>query len=807
MISTTRSHPSRTYAVLCGCMFVSGIAGLIYQLVWSRYLSLFVGSSGRAQIIVLATFMGGLGAGSYLFGRRADKTPDSLRLYGLLEIGIAALGICYPLAFDRVRELFIAIVKTMGLSSFGLGVAAAITCAITILIPTILMGGTLPVLGRYLINHPNLVGKRISVLYYVNSLGAVIGTIITGFFLLRWAGLQGTITIAAMLNLVAAAGAFIVRAQSIPARVFVEGDHANDRPVDASARKRALITMVAITLSGTAAFLLEIAWVRMMTLVLGSASNSFALMLAAFISGISLGSFVLSFKKKDEGYFAILGWSLVAVGLTTLLTLFGYERLPLLLNQWLTSFERAEKNYGWFQLISFLICFSVMVIPTVFMGLTLPAASRVVSQSLGSIGRKVGGVFAVNTMGSLMGAIVGGFILLPLIGIRHLIEVAVAIDVTLGLWILFSDAEYRARFATSWKCAALCTTAIAALYVIALPEWDLRIFTSATYRTKSRIQNQDELRRMTSGREILFYRDGKDATITVLSDRSKLGIEEKKKTLLINGKPDASTAIDMYTQMLLAHFPMMLHPDPQNVLVIGFGSGVTIGSVSLYHPKLAECVELIPEVIEAGKEFAPYNHDVLNNPNVNIILQDAKTHLQVSQHQYDVIISEPTNPWISGVAGLFTREFLNTARSKMKPGGIFIQWFHTYEIKDESLFSIINTFNEVFPYNAIFNQMGTDVCIVGSTEPFDPDFVRMERTLARPDVAQDLKKFGIEGVFPILSMQVTAKNRSAAPYSTIGGINSDFFPRLEYDAQVGFFVSHRSSLIYLLDRRYTAPPI
>lgn len=801
------SRARRTYVILCACMFVSGIAGLVYQLVWSRYLALFVGSSGRAQIIVLATFMGGLGAGAYLFGRRADGARSPLRLYALLEVGIGLLGVAYPFFFEPVRDLFLALVRAMGFGAFAMAVAAAITCAITILIPTTLMGGTLPVLGRYLISSPALVGKRIAVLYYVNSLGAVVGTVITGYFLLRTIGLQGAITLAAVLNFVAAAGALMVRAMDGETAFSPAVSDEATAPSASVSDATVTITMVAITLSGAAAFFLEIAWVRMMTLVLGSASNSFALMLAAFISGISIGSFILSFKKSDRGYFAILGWSLVAVGLTTLLTLFGYERLPVLLNQWLTSFERTEANYGWFQLVSFFLCFSVMVVPTIFMGLTLPAASRVASQAIGSVGRKVGGVFAVNTIGSLAGAVIGGFVLLPMIGIRHLIEVAVAMDVILGLMVLLSDVEMRARFVSSWKGALLATVAITGIYLVGVPQWDLRMFTAGTYRTSARIENLEELRDLSSQRNMIYYRDGKDATITVLEDVNQLGTEAKKKVLLINGKPDASTSIDMYTQMMLAHFSMMMHPDPQSVLVVGFGSGVTIGTASLYHPKLAECVELIPEVIEAGENFSAYNHNVLKNPAVNIIIQDAKTHMQVSPHQYDVIISEPTNPWISGVAGLFSKEFMTTAREKLKPGGFYIQWFHSYEIKDESLFSILNTFNEVFPYSILYNQMGTDIAVVGSTTPFKPDFARMETLLAQPDVAADLRKFGIEGLLPVLSMQLAVKNNSPAPYSTIGGTNSDFLPKLEYDAQVGFFLSRGARMLSLLDGRYTAAPI
>lgn len=797
--------------ILSGCMFLSGIAGLIYQVVWSRYLTLFIGSSGRAQTIILATFMGGLALGAWLFGRKADTTRTPLRLYASLEIGIGFLGVLYPVIFEPVRGLFLAIVRWLGLSPLTLDIAALVTCAMMILVPTTLMGGTLPVLGRYLIRNVNRIGRRIATLYYLNSFGAVLGSILAGFFLIRLFGLQLTIVLAAIINLFVASLCFVLIAME--ERGFIEEpEEAEDLGTPIIRRETAAmrgplpagtIALIVIAVSGGVSFLYEIAWIRMLTLVLGSSSNSFALMLSAFIFGITVGSFILSRKKSDEGHFQILGWSLVGIGLTALVSVMCYNRLPLILNQWQNSFARTEHAYGAYAFVAFVICFLVMVAPTVFMGITVPAASRVVADEIQSLGRKVGNVFAVNTCGALIGAAVGGFVLLPWLGIKGMIEVAVALDIVLGLWVLFADGtKPRSAFLRAPVAAALCVL-VPLVYVVAAPKWDVRILTSGTYRIRERLDDYEDFLRTIAGLDVTYYKDGRDASIAIVeTDTPKGG---RSTALVINGKADASTNLDMYTQMMVGHLPMMLHPNPENVLVVGFGSGVSIGAVSLYDTKLVECVELIPEVLESGVAFKDYNHDVLNNPNVKIIVQDAKTHLQTTPYQYDVIVSEPTNPWVVGVAGLFTIEYMETTKRKLRPGGLFVQWIQSYEIMDESFLSILRTFHEAYPYSTLFNLSATDVALVGSMEPFDPDFRRMEEIVEGPAFAADLKRFGIRGLLPILASQMVAKNRTPGPYALLGPINSDFFPTLEYEAQVGFFIGKPTNVPKAMDRRPLSP--
>lgn len=797
----TGFSPKARLTLLYLCFFLSGIAGLIYEVAWSRYLALFVGSTGEAHVIILSTYMGGLALGAWLLGRRVDHVANPLALYLKLEIAIGVLGAAYPIFFSPIRDLFVAVARATELSPAGMRMASILAAALTVLLPTTLMGGTLPVLGRYLIRSEESIGRQISNLYYLNSFGAVIGSLVAGFWLIRTVGLHGSMWVAAALNFgVVGLTLLLLRAT----RSSAASDEPSGTPVHSerspAAARFAKIAIVVIGISGFVSMVYEVAWIRLLTLVLGSSSFSFSVMLAAFIFGIALGSFLLSLKKTDGNYFRILGWCEIGIGLTALISIMFYEHLPVVLNQLRTGLPQEAAYFARYEVIKFALCFAVMVVPTIFMGATLPAASRVIADGIGTLGRKVGGAFAINTLGTMLGAIIAGFVFLPWIGIRHTIELAVGANILLGLVVLAADVPVAARAILRPLTALVLVVVVPVIYHFKAPSWDQRVFGSAVYRLRDRVESLDALKQRLEKREFVYYKDGTDATIAVARDPISRG-EGFNLSLLINGKPDASTDTDMQTQLLIAHLPMLLHPDPQDVLVVGLGSGVSLGATSLYDTRTLECLELIPEVIEAARLFAPYNNDVLDDPHAKIIRQDAKTHLLVSDRKYDVIINEPTNPWIAGVAGLFSTEYFEVAKARMNPGGLFVQWFQVYELEDETLDTMIATLQQTFPYATLFNFSGADVAVVASTEPFRPDFARMEAMLSSPRIARSLAKHNIIGPLPILSMQMLNSSMVKSPIATSKRINSDFLPQLEYEASRGFFVGTHAKGIRALDRR------
>jgi spermidine synthase len=617
--------------------------------------------------------------------------------------------------------------------------AAFVICALTILIPTTLMGGTLPVLARYMIESESRIGHHIARLYYLNSFGAVFGSVIGGFFLIPKLGLPYTMYAAAFLNIEVALAAFLLSA--IEANSSAKDDSSTPTTAESAAPSlapdlvagplsAARIALIVIGISGFVSFVYEVAWIRLLTLVLGTSSFSFSIMLAAFIFGITLGSFVLSRKKTEEGYFRILGWCEIAIGLSALLSLLFYHRLPYILNQWRSMLASEDTAYPLYQFGAFVLCFAAMVLPTIFIGATVPAASRVVARDLPMLGRRIGSVFAINTAGTLLGAFCAGFLLLPHLGIRHMIELAAGLNLLLGLWVVLADrSAARSFFFRKQVAVGLCVV-LPIVFVSVAPDWDKGAFTGGAYRLRKRYFTWKEFEAANAKNDIVFYADGKDASIAVTKTFST--IEQRDVlSLRINGKPDASDGRDMITQSLVGHLPMLLHPAPKDVLVIGLGSGVTAGAASLYPGAKITVIELIPEVIEASKLFRHVNSNVLQQPNVQLVIQDAKTFMQLGEQKYDVIILEPTNPWIAGVAGLFSQEFLGDARSRLKEGGILLQWMHLYEMEDQAFWSVLRTFNEIYPYSTLFNLGGTDMAFIGSPTPFDPDFARIGATIKR----------------------------------------------------------------------------
>ncbi|MFH0952713.1 MAG: hypothetical protein V1873_00105 [Verrucomicrobiota bacterium] len=782
------------------CFFVSGVAGLIYEVLWAKYLALYVGSTGLAQVIVLATFMGGLALGSQLLGGLADRVGNPLRFYAFLELGIGG----YALVFDRMfvvgRDVFIAVVRASGLSAGGLAGGKILACVLSILLPTFLMGGTLPALGRYMARTMAGVGPRISRLYFLNSLGAVFGCLLAGFYLVGEFGLQFSIISGAVLNILVGLVALAVAAQDRKAAAPAPAAEAAEAG-EAIPRWATAILLAAVGLSGAVSMMYEVGWIRLLTLVLGSSTYSFSLMLAAFILGLAIGSFLLSLRKRTTGYALIFGLTEAGVGLSVLLMLPLYIKLPYWFNQIASSLSREPATFGLYQFCTFFLCAAVMIVPTILQGVTLPAAIKVLVPDVRRLGRRVGYAYAINTVGTLLGSAGTGFLALPFLGIKGTLELAVGLNTALALAVLATERQPRLR-RRGLAVTALAAAAVWAGYAFTMGPWDQQVLSAGVYRTRERIPSFRRLLEEASKSKTLFYRDGVDATIAV---QDSAGLFPERK-LVINGKVDASTVGDMPTQKTMAYLPLLLHPKPEQVFIVGIGSGATIGSVLAFEGvNRVDVVELSRDVIEASRLFDSVNGRYWEDPRVRVYWEDAKTFLQITDRKYDVIISEPTNPWIAGIAGVFSKEYFGSCRERLAPGGFFVQWIQGYELEDAAFFLILETFSSVFPYYTLWNPTQTDTVLVGSPDPYGPDFGRMEARLRAPGVQRDLESLGIHSLLPFLGFQMAdhASKRWDVPW--LGVVHSDFFPVLEYLAPRGFFIGGHADAIKWLDRRTQSP--
>jgi spermidine synthase/MFS family permease len=781
---------------LYACFFLSGIAGLIYEVLWEKYLGLFVGSTGLAQIIVLSTYMSGLALGGWFWGRFADRKFHPLLLYVLLELAIGVYALFFNQVFGLGRSFFLKIGSQVEIGSASFQILKLLSCILLILLPTFLMGGTLPVMGKYLIRSLSGVGRRISLLYFLNSIGAVIGCLMAGFVLIRVLGLQSSMILGAILNFVVALAAYaIFKTASEPPLPEKEEQAATSSSTPALMK----IVLVCVALSGAVSMMYEIAWIRMLTLVLGSSTFSFTLMLATFIFGLSLGGLLLSFRKKQSGYATIFGLAEIGVGLTVLLSLPIYVKLPYYFNNLAALLNRDPSAFAPYQFMKFGLCIAVMLIPTILQGITLPAATQVLTREMKGLGKRVGSIFAINTIGTCIGAAFAGAISLAWLGIRGTLELAVFINLILGAVVLLAEPREGIR-KKAYIVAAVCIVVVAVPYIGGMRSWNENVMSAGAYRIRDRISSYQSMLDRIQNFQTLYYRDGIDASIAVQDVPDARGT---KRLLIINGKVDAGTNRDLPTQKMLGHMPMLLQPGAKDVLVVGAGSGATSGAVLCYDSvKSLDVIEISGNVIEVNRDgwFDAINGRYYADPRTRIFHEDAKTVLQVSDKPYDIIISEPTNPWIAGVAGVFSQEYFEACRNRLVPGGKFVFWLQSYELESNTLLMMLDTFTSVFPYQTIWNSQGPDLLVVGSTQPYEADLASLTALLAQPAVKADLAQIKVDSLLPILSMQMNGHSRQPA-VTWLGAIHRDYFPVLDYLAPRGFFIGKTAEATEFLDHR------
>ncbi len=770
----------RTLALLVACcFFVSGAAGLLYEVVWMRLLGLLFGHTVYAVTTVLAAYMGGLALGSVVFGRWADRARRPLRTYALLEAGIGLYCLLTPFLFRAADAAYLSLHRALAPSPV---LATGIQLAFSVLLlvaPTTLMGATLPLLSRALVDRGGITGSRVGALYAVNTWGAVAGTAATGFLLLPTIGLKATVALGVGLNLLVAAVALALdarlgRSEPVPSPAAVDpapstatggGDVAPDR-------RAARVALGAIAVAGAASMAYEVAWTRALSLVLGSSVYAFSVMLATFLSGLALGAFVVSRALRrwslGLGAFAVVECTVAFVALA-LLPAFGF--LPELFLRLLWTFGLRHEGA---LLAQFTASFLVMIVPTLLIGATFPLVIAAIARDLKRVGRDVGTVYGANTIGTILGSVGAGFVLIPLAGIQNGIVIAAAVNLAAGLAVLAVLPGRRRTLAI----AAPALTALFAALVLALPQWDQKLMSSGVAVYAQRYLGADgssaTLRRELGGRDVVFYDEGLNATVSVMRTGGTLA-------LTIDGKLDGGNGADMRTQILFGHLPAFLYPDAKRTLVIGLGTGMTAGALAQHPVELVEVAELEPAMIEAAGFFFEENHRVLEDPRVRIIAGDGRHVLAASTVPYDIIVSEPSNPWIAGIANLFTREFYAEARNHLSQSGIFIQWLQGYSIYDREMRMVVRTFLESFPHVSVWKVGRSDYLLVGSPQEAVLDIPRIARRLQEsPGARADMARLGLDpedvpGLF-LLSQEDARRFAEGAP------LNTDDLPLLEFAA-------------------------
>jgi spermidine synthase len=777
----------RRKGVIAALFFGSGAAGLVYEVVWSKYLANLLGSAAEANAVVVATFMLGLALGARLFGAVADRTVRPLRLYAGLEVGVGAYALAFPKLFAGASALYLKVAPHIA-EGFRGGPKLLVATAL-LLVPTMLMGGTLPALARYEAGRSHDIRRGLARLYAVNSIGAAIGAFVAGIRLVPLLGLWGSAACAAGLNIALGAAAFALSVNPTATEVAAGGAPALPGLVYGRAAVRAALWGAG--LSGLTSFLCEVTWIRLLAVVLGGSTYNFTLALAAFILGIGLGSAWLALRRKEGDLLRLFGRLQVALAVSIAIAVPLYVRLPYAFSVAQASLARSPDTFSLYQAICFSFCLSVLVVPTFLMGAGFPAAARVVTSAVSEVGRGVGRLYLWNTAGSVLGATAGGLWLMPRIGMEGNFLAAMALSLS-GAAVAFRWAPTAARRpALAWLAAGVLAVG---MYAVAGRGWARFLsngaqFREAQLRWDSFAAFRAEVDRDYSTR---FYRDDPVASIAVSDFRGG-----EPRSLRINGKTDASTVGDIGTQILVGHYGALLHPRPvRRVLVVGLGSGMTVGSILAHDVERVDVVEISRAVADAAVLFGPWNRQALADPRCHVHVDDARTFLRTAREPYDLVISEPSNPWVAGEAGLFTQEFFRDAQRALAPDGLLVAWAHTYESDEAVVQLVTRTLRSVFPHCTTWLG-GPDLIYVGSTQPLkiDPERIRSRLT---PTVLADLHRVKADDVLVLLAEQAHSEE-GQAEFAGSGEINTDDRNLLEYLAPIAFFI--RTPGIWIKDER------
>jgi spermidine synthase len=782
-------------ALLVAVFIVSGAAGLIYESIWSRYLGLFVGHSAYAQIIVLVIFLGGMSLGAHVAGLRSRGIRSPLLWYAAVELIAGAIALGFHDAFGAVTSLaydsLFPALNGSSLIAVKWGIAGLL-----ILPQSVLLGATFPLMSAGVIRMAReeaSPGRILGTLYFANSLGAAVGVLLAGFVLIEMVGLPGTLLTAGILNIVAALVVGLIarrHARESPPAIDLrlalteEGSEARGRVY------RPLLVVACGT--AIASFIYEIAWIRMLSLVLGSATHSFELMLSAFILGLALGALWIRNRadaiRDPVRFLGIMQWVMGILAIATLpLYVASFEWIAVVIN----TVQENANGYRVFQISRYAIALLVMLPATFCAGTTLPLITRVLMLS-GAGERAIGTVYAVNTLGSIVGVALAGLFLMPLLGLKGLLVLGAALDIALGFWLMSMRrprADERARL-PAWQRSATSSLALPAfataglLALIALvADFDLARITSGVYR-HGVVADGDSY-------TFPFYKDGRTATVSMR--RGTDGF----MTLATNGKPDASLdkdwmdtvntkdnlrlTRDIATQVLLPLIALAHAPRAQSAAVIGHGSGMS-SHVLLGSPQLKELVtiEIEPEMIRASRLFRPANRRVFDDPRSSFVIDDAKSYFASSGRQFDLILSEPSNPWVSGVSGLFTVEFYERVKRQLSDSAVFGQWLHLYELNDGLVTSVLAAIDTVFPAYEIFYTSNSDILVVASKDSLRiPDW----NVVSYDGIAADLRR--AVPLLPEAMETLRLGGREVLHWMVLAGTgpNSDYFPTLDLGAE------------------------
>lgn len=736
-------------------------------------LTLVFGATAFATSTILASLFAGLALGGFYFGRVADRGGNPLFIYALLEAGIGVFAFLMPVLFSGLSELYVVIARRLDLGFQGISLVRFACSFLVLLIPTTFMGGTLPVVVKFFAKRQEKLGWHVGQLYSMNTFGAVVGTLSAGFFLILFLGVKETAYIAGLVNfLIAAIVLALVWRFGISPAAERAADPGALEPMAASAdgvsSRLAALALWAGGVSGFCALALEVFWTRALVFFLDNSTHAFTTILTAFLLGIAIGSFIVGrFIDTRKKLFAWLGLMEMFIGLSAIMAIPILANLSPVFQSMANSSVDSLLQWKWTGL-RFAKSLAVMLVPTVLMGMAFPVVSKIYTRDVKRVGRALGDVYSVNTIGGVFGSAIAGFVLIPSLGVQNGIMLIAGINVILGAVLIL--AEPLMRRATQLKMAVgvgSLAVAVGAFYIVrgAVP-------LTSYYEG-------------IEGPVVLSYEEGIGGTVKVYRDRWR------EKVLSINGFPVAGTSLGTQdAQKALAHLPLLLSDVPSpRVNIVGFGAGGTSWGVMQYDVEAVDCVELVPAVIEAADWFPEVNHGVLGMPKFNLIMGDGRNHALVTDSEYDVITVDATSPKMAGNGSLYSLEFYELLDKRLSDEGLVVQWIPFHLLSDGEVRMIAKTFITVFPHTTLwFTPLRQYFILLGAKRELRIDFESLSRKLARGKVQADLDLLKVTDPIDVLGWFAMGEE-ALAKYAAGARTNSDDHPYLEFTPAMAYFVS------------------
>jgi spermidine synthase len=779
----------------------SGAAAFLYLAVWMRREALTFGDTSFVGATAISAFLGGMALGAWIWGRLADRRPrSSLMIFAGLALAAGVYGVASLWILHGIEALYLLLSSPIAGHGVLLASARFVLISVFIFPAAILMGGLPLLLARHRLSDNNETVGSAGAVYGWGAIGAALGAVMTTYVLLPGVGLRSTVLLAAAVSVLVSAAALWAAMRSRRSAEPLKPK----RPVptsglagEFSTRFVRFLFLLAFAIAGFAVVIFQVAWVRLITMVIGPSIYVYGVWMVVVLTGIGVGSILygLMHRAGEEHQRWLAGLEFL-LALTMALGMIVFPRIPYLFAHF---FPLIRNSFGRQILAQFVAMAIGTLLPAVFFGAIFPTVIGGLRGGSARFGGTIGAAFIAGAMGMAAGAWLAEFVLLPIIGLEATMRVGVLAAVGAGVAV-----GWRSRALKLGRIVGLSPAVAALLVAVLLPAWPREVFAAGIGFIAPRLGPDETLSEIVKRMQLLYYRDGRSATISV----DETG---QARFLRYDGKTVASTdPVDMASQLLLGHLPMLLHRAPRDILVLDLGTGLTLASVSRYPVQRIDVVEPEPAVAQAARLFDRYTRNVLGDSRVHLIFGDGRNRLLAVPKQYDVVISEASDMWVAGAGSQATREFYRIVGARLNPGGIFAQSIRTQGLLPDDLDYLAATFHSVFPHMQIWTSAPGNLIFLGTRDPVAWDYARLQNHLAQTQgVAADLNSMGIWRPFALFGAQVLGESESDAFTREVDEFNTDDRPTLEFRAPRSLYIETTTSIAKEMNpfRRPDAPVI